>query len=567
MTPDAHSPQPAPAVVDAAETVFLWPVRIEANGELFSKRSDDKTGPSEWLKLYAEWIEKHGEEKGCKTWQRLNDPLDQSFGFPELRPREVGYAEFVYFHPFIERVLYEKNQDRRVMEVLFRNDLKHLNVRLNGAAEPISLDVLRIHMFLFFTDVAIVTVHVKIPPSKGKRDSIEISELIAALDQSRRVYAPYFYQPEKKRPEMVAALFPTNAQWDPPLRLSTLPQGADFQRDTEEVFQKRRPPIAPHWCDLIKPLKAWNECHDQKKRCKESPALYFAQLGDERAFTMAHVASAKVAEFPERFHYGLALQDGVENGWPYAEEFLRKGADVVFYDRFWQPDQNFTTRYAITNYSFLLLTDNSWLSHNVLNLHFRHHYLMLNLLALAQKSSMLIAWERLSDLLREYANTPPTKESREDFHNRHKALAEDLAAYIALFEFSEVSSQLQPKQLFEILRTQIGSKALSEELMRQVEFARNVELTNFQEQETKNQTKLQRIANAFIPAALALSLLGLSIGTTENAGLDGWLQGKFGFGLESINPAILLRELGLIALVIYLAYKIYGGYLRRMDKS
>jgi len=59
---------------------------------------------------------------------------------------------------------------------------------------------------------------------------------------------------------------------------------------------------------------------------------------------------------------------------------------------------------------------------------------------------MLIAWERLSRMLRDYANTPPSR--RNEFHDTQKWLSEDLASYIALFEFSEVSNQLQGLELF-----------------------------------------------------------------------------------------------------------------------
>ncbi len=167
----------------------------------------------------------------------------------------------------------------------------------------------------------------------------------------------------------------------------------------------------------------------------------------------------------------------------------------ALYDRFWHQE----TRYLITGYIFIQATRFSGFTFNVLRPHLTGHYSKLCFFSLLQKASVLTFSHRLTELMRNYNNTTG-RHSRKQFHLANKWLAQDFAAYIALYEFTEVSNQLQAVELFELLRRHLQLKPLFDELHLQLNYSAQVENANYEEH-------LSSFARFWVPAAVAFAWL------------------------------------------------------------
>lgn len=514
--------------VHALNNTLLWPFSLQAQGNLFKLRGNDKKSPSDWLRGYADHIEK----ESAGTWRRVANPLGEYFGVPRQYQPEQQYAEVVYFHQFFRKLFYETDPRRRAMEVLVREDVAFLDLAISygdpskNPPKDIRLKVLRTQLFLFPTDLAILAVELEAPADPP----IDFSLALDLLNQVRRFYPPYFSLSKACIP---TEDHPVSAQFLDTSGAPLGPQSKDFQKASEliqSVHQSAQLPISPHWAWLLQPLTPWQEVaqsevaqdtSEDRARERRPNKLCFDQLGDERAHSMVRIALPEPHKLRTFNMYRLAYLDHSAGGFAYNPDFLKQQAAKIFYDRFWQKQTRWmSTRFCTTPYSFIMLTSTYQLNESgglgpILLGHFRHHYFLLNLLAVMQRGSLLIFWDRLSNLLRNYSTEG---DNRQEFHINQRWLSEDFAGFWARFEFSEASNQLQPLELFDMLRNNMRIEQLSNDVSRQMQFAREIEEGHYQE-------GLTRIATLWIPASLAFGFLGFSYGFD-----DLWTWSKTGGG-------------------------------------
>jgi len=468
------------------DTILFWPLSLHATGALFEARANEKRPPSDWLQAYADYVSEN------TPWHRCEDPLKEGFGVEGLYDEKSSFAEFVYFHPFVEKILYPGAKGR-AMEVLYRRDVTGLQLKLAGDSEPIQLAVKRLQLFLFTSDLAVIAVHLSLPCI---RTAFSFHHACDLLNTVRRTYPPFFVGGQPGQSPLWAA-------WK--LHDGTLSVKGDYENWGElaqSVLETKTPPVVAHWAFLLKKLEPWTPVGlaqlSVEQRKKELTQLYYEQLGDERAHAMVYLALDDPSLLPENQQYRLAFLDQGGEGWEYNPDFLQPQAKDIFYDRFW----HVKTRYMVTGYSFGLLTTSG--APPYLFQHFQQHYFMLTLLALMQKNSLLIFWDRLTNLLTHFSATSG-REARETYHNEQRWLAQDFSYYLARFDFSEVSNQLQPLELFDMMRRNMRLDKVKAEVLQQMEYARDIENSNYEEGLTK-------LANRWIPVSLALAFLGLSIG-------------------------------------------------------
>jgi hypothetical protein len=511
----SYTTPPLPSVRDL-DVILLLPFGIKPISKaLTAARHDVSKPPSLWLGQVADQFASGHDEQG---WKHLRDPFHEKFGFPDLYSTDQKrFAEFTYFHPFIQRILYSRPDDGPRMAVLARKDICQLALTLNDKTS-LKAAVRRAQMFIFTTDLAVLAVQLHVSGEQLALAADNRSTLAPAydfLDQVRRIYTPYWKEGDSP------GQTPLTARWLDKDG-SQIGAAGDYRclSQVEETIQDREPPLMAHWQSLIEP---WND---------QPAPIVFQQLGDERCYAMVYLSLDRPQDLPEQLHYRLAFLDSWGAGWAYNPSFLAAQDNSIFYDRFWCTPEGMTTRFMSTGYSFAILRDDDP-DAGYLHDHFQNHYFFLNLLALMQKSSLLITWDRLSVVLKNYANADPSR--REDFHWEQKWLREDLADYLALFEFSQVSNQLQALELFEMIRKNLDCGRLFDEVMCQIEFACNVEQTNYEETMQDNALRLtdrqiqlsqianhlSEIANRWLPLSLALMFLGMSIALDD---LNYWVR-------------------------------------------
>jgi len=504
--------------VNALNNILLWPFSLQAQGDLFKVRGNDKKSPSDWLNDYAKHIEKQSKD----VWKRVANPLEEYFGVKDLYLPEQQYAEVVYFHQFFRKVFYETDPRRRAMEVLVRKDIGFLDLTISYGdpkkcpTRDISLKVLRTQLFLFPTDLAVLAIELEAPIDPG----FDFALALDLLNQVRRFYPPYF---TLTTPCIRTQENPVAAQFLDKCGAPLGPQSKVFQdasASIQAVHQSAQLPLSPHWAWLLQPLTQWREISKDElsqsssediAREKRDSNLCFDQLGDERAHSLVRIALPDPHSLPESQTYRLAYLDSSGAGYAYNPAFLQKQDANIFYDRFWREGIGWmNTRFISTPYSFIMLSDTYQLNESggfgpMFLGHFRHHYFLLNLLAVMQRSSLLVYWDRLSNLLRNYSTEG---DNRLEFHTNQRWLSEDFAGFWARFEFSEASNQLQPLELFDMIRKNLRVEQLSSDVSRQMQFAREIEEGHYQE-------GLTRIATLWIPASLACAILGFSLGTED----------------------------------------------------
>jgi hypothetical protein len=479
------------------DATLLWPVRIQAQGDLYQKRTDDRCRPCDWLEAYADWL----ASTGTSRWRRVHNPYREKFGAPRIYPEDrLLYQEFVYFHPFIQELLYEPRRDRHAMVLLVRDDVRHLAIELRSR-QRLRFQVECVQFYLFTTDVGILAVHLT------HRDETSLHTAMDALNEMRRVYPPYW------KSGGPAGDAPISAQW---LDAAEQPLGVAGQYDSaapycREVAECRRPPAAAHWRSLMDPVRPWDAPPPGSRREFMEGGLFYRQIADERMPVQALLAADRSSTISDAEYMRLTFVDAGASDWASAKEFLMVQKGDHWYDRFWHNG----TRFLVTGYSFIAVTGDAGFARDHLRNHMRHHYFKLFLLAQMQKASLLVAWERLSELMRDYAAESASDASREEFHRRHRWLAADLANYLAVFEFSEVTNQLQGRELFEMIRRNLGSRELYDEISKQIQFALDEERTHFNERITTNQQSLNWSLGALSIAVAALSVVSSLAKSTE----------------------------------------------------
>jgi hypothetical protein len=151
-----------PTQVEHMDIVLIWPFRMQPFGDLKEARDDSSQAPQKWLEKYSGWI---CTENTPKVWKDRTDEKR------DLTNREV-YSEFVYFHPFVQDLLFPrprrdpKTESGPMMRVLERSDIQglHLDVKYDrDCTIPIDLPVDDVRLHLLITDIGILTVRLRVP--------------------------------------------------------------------------------------------------------------------------------------------------------------------------------------------------------------------------------------------------------------------------------------------------------------------------------------------------------------------------------------------------------------------
>jgi hypothetical protein len=389
------------------------------------------------------------------AWQPLDDPYDRHTSQNPQTP----YQEFVYFHPFVQRFLYPSSGQKKSFRLFQRIDVSKVRIDLqmdNGAVSE-TLNVDRVHLYLFDTEIAILAVEI----SAG--GEIARESVLAIEDQFRRVYPPFWKSlGTPDAPVYVGGQCPLGVQW---LSAEGAPLGHASNYDQAFYFtaavnpkggEARRVPVAKHWAWLLGPL--------QPGLSAQPGPIGFEHVEDDRIPSMVYLQCRE----PEMISPGDLMRhcfyDGVGDAahYPYNPKFLADFEKQFLYTRFWEPDRpgGHKTLYMSCGYGFTALMKNDGLSDTVLREHFRHHYFQLGLLAHFHRASLLRYSRRFNAALLNDPDSHP-KEMRD--------LREQFGRFIATSWFHEVSNQEQGRELFELWNRQLGSERLMKNILAEVE--------------------------------------------------------------------------------------------------
>lgn len=444
--------------------ILFWPFRFEGNG------GGD-------LQKFLE----------CSSlWHRDEDWLKRDYRCDQARPDETAYAEFVYFHPFVQRFLYSEDSSVSPMKVWRRDDIVGAEVQLADRECPIvrlSVEQVRLFWFDLRDDhgVGILTLEV------AATTPLPLSTVQNLLDQFRRVYPPYW---EKG----VAGRFPQWVTWE-----TTDGSKLNCTQETFSQFwnwadKKRTYPVGKHWRSLlygkVDPVPSW---FDKLRQIEDErmPTMTWLAMDDPRQLTCGDFVRLCFAD-----------ESGSSDNLPYAPTFLKNFERDYCYDRYWAhgslDDEKsgaqswMTTRYMNCGYAFTMVGQAGGFYTDAVSgalSHFRNHYFTMGLIAHFQKAALL----SFSDCL----STDVSKPEDKGLHKNARKTLRRLIDFTDRYWFIDLSNQLQARELYSGWRQHLGLDTLYAQVMDEAD-----KLSSYLEGE--NEVRLQWIVGA---ASVVVGLL------------------------------------------------------------
>jgi hypothetical protein len=457
--------------------ILIWPLKIEP-----------EPTARDWIDSLEKFM------TAASAWRSANDLYSAGDGdSTKTNEEHTRYAQFVYFHPFVQQLLFSKDTSP-VFRVLRRDDVKKMHVKL--ASSEHLLDVLRVRLYLVRTGIILLVVEVK-----GK--AIDLHEVQDLADSIRRSYPPFW------RDNGEAGLCPREVTWLNEVgRVLSQSNYGDAASHMANVREHRHPPVCSHWQWLLEPLRA------------DALQFRYRHIEDERIPSMCYFAFADPTQLTDGDFFRLGLMDGRGNSasLPYAKPFFSDFIKQSSYDRFWDPTtpghEWMTTRYLCTDFSFVMIgrmepgfyanAENGALAH------FRHHYFQMGLIGHLQKASLLLFAGRLAEFAAGTAESP----SRDRNYRKIEKLVSDIADFTGRFWFTELSNQLQGRELFTLWSQTMGTNRLFQRVMDSTRFVQQ-DLADYERyRQTRAALSLTKVGAYGVPLNLML-MIGLAVAATN----------------------------------------------------
>lgn len=449
--------------VDHLRSTLFWPLTLDLP-PVADDRANRRRGsqPIEMTRHVDEQV-----ARLCGTrWEYVHDTLehiprpkdDSKVEQAELDAEydRAAYAEFTFFHDFIQRSQFSKPHDTQDAKMapfrLFRrSDIGFLDITLQGRGgngeRHFRLDVERVNLYVYRTGVAILALEVSTTtfpgccetPNNGEfaketLRQLKLDDVLDLNDRIRRAHAPFLLpDPVCSAADFIADCPPANMvvlryAWrgkkteaeEAGTLLATYDTRDDVMKNggkTHPLRQRLRamgkhereiPPFeALRWlveCDTPGKEDAcgWNIAPAMSKNItwrhvadERLPILSSVTLTDERAYRDIDRGNWMRLCFVDK-----AGQDR----FPYASEFVDTTWKEHVYDRYHYPEPknadepestDAPARFLMSGYSFLAVSY-GWFFENHIRMHMRRHYYQLMLLAQAELAVMLSFSSRIT---------------------------------------------------------------------------------------------------------------------------------------------------------------------------
>lgn len=434
------SPTPWPATnipVKAFHHTLLWPVLMRGPA---AGKGEAEQNVDEFVKAFvaAGWAEQVGANNGVHA--------------------DYTYGEVVYFHPFVRDFLFgdgkAEPKDRAVRRFT-RTDATGVTVGIMTGTDQFTttLKVERAELLLLRPRVAMLLVEVSNrdpqaagEPTLGPRTPLTLHQALLVQSRLRHLYPPFFIGNSHGD-------CPAKVEWHglPPLGLTekytpaTLP--GTFGQFTRVGAE---PPVYDHWRQwfgcAVEPLRsaadrtAVGKLYLQQLLDDRLPGLSF--LGVDAPDTVSPADLDRLPAFdPPDLSYDPQFTDALRDGFRYT--------------RF----RHWGTTYFGNGTSFAMLTSAG--GPPFLLDHFRRHYTHLAVIAQFQHAALLYFADELADTAKMLANRKDESEfSDKNWRDRIRTIQHRFLKFRTRSYFTEVSHQIQGKDLFAFWLKHLGTAAL-----------------------------------------------------------------------------------------------------------
>jgi len=533
--------------VELHRSVFLWPLTLD----LALDAVDEAGAIGRAVEgMIGRLLKLKRDSKAI--WEKVEDPLDHLAPPPDadaaaiLTNRKEAYAEFAYFHDFMQHFLYRKTggEAGAAFHLFRRSDVKAVEVRFK-AGEPVqSYCVRRLNLYVFPLGVAILVLELE--RELGKEKTCSLSQCMVFNDRFRRSHAPFLdVQTQAPRPGGGPAFFapdgfvPHEVVWlgaggHPMASFNTADDVADLPgRLSDLADDARKVPPFRHWRWLINAGLdgGWLFAGTEGEH-GESVSMW-RHVADDRLpvhVTLGLTDEAAYRAITEGDWMRLAFVDGPDsNAYAYARAFLEKTWADHAYDRFhYAPNENSfePSRYLLTPYS-LIAVGTGWFFNTYIQMHMRRHYFQMMLIATFEQTALLSFSSRITRAVT-YLQDGKREQKQEQFEETLIEIERDLLQFVHRFRFTGVSGQLQGMEMLAQLRARKGLDSLYADVKDELQTANSFLTTIAQKRQTEAATRLSVVATLGVLFGLAFSFLGMNVLITKEVleAMGAWSGGE-----------------------------------------
>lgn len=391
------------------------------------------------------------------TWQLVEDEFGNGAGSFQER----HYREFVSFLPHVQRFLYGDAEGptrgltdaEAPLKVYRRTDIAAVRITLKPGAEPVTCRVAHVDLH-FFHDVDAMILACELEAA-----DLPLATVKDIVYRFGRAYPPGWTA------EGEPLHCPHRAEWlghdGGVLAVSDYERRQDY---LDFVGHHRAPRVAAHWSFVLAPFRSYAEAG-------ATGQLLYRQIEYYRMPEMTYLVVDRLADLSRADYVRLTFASGPgkRDETPYSGRLLADFESRYCYDRFYDERgrgaaQN--TRFMSCGHAFTVMAEgrDPALFDNERGLlgQFRHQYYLLFLISHFHKASILMLSDRLVATIKRL--DPKSPRSVVTFRRAVYALQESFMRFTQRYWFTEVSDQVQARDLFQMQMAHLASEALYKDL-------------------------------------------------------------------------------------------------------
>ena len=414
----------------------------------------------------------------------------------------IGYEEFVYFLPYVQRFLYgvgdEGTGRQSSLHVFHRHDIKQAQIQVREGESEIALEVLRTRLYFFYDiDVALLVLEVA-------GNELPLADAVELMDRFGRPYPPAWdaLMHGAHSPDKVTFLGENGV-------VLAESDYRDQSKYLSLVRNSRQTPISRHWEYLLQPMQPVYA----EPVPGAAPALRYTQLENKRIPVMSYLTfdDPRVLSRGDIVRIGFAAKWGDSDSLPYSEKFLANFERDNCYDRYWEAnanEHNMDTRYLFCGLSFAAIS-RAGPGSEILLRQFRHQFYQIALIAHFHKAALLSLSNRFSRAV-ERLNVRDF-ESVKSFKRDVRQTLEVFLRFNHRYWFHEISNQVQASDFFKYWSRELDSAALYAEVREEARDINEYLDADRMRKQTDNAMRLTVVSSCGMVGTVVTGFLGMNL--------------------------------------------------------
>lgn len=473
---------------------------------------------SEKDKILSEQIDlKHIPVSGFSMWERVQIDNENSYrtvaSGKDLEERMELFGERQYFFNFVHPVLYDiKGNENPLINHYERKEPKSSDVRyiIRVKDRKYILKIDSINLNMYSTGVGILSFYL-INDSENQKDESSVRD----INQFGRRIMPANCGEFKadSRSLLASSIEITGLKGEPQRYIDRFDYSIQATGDTKGLSSVWEPAVFID--SLIKDL---------------SDELEVTPVIDDRMYVNCWYGNDTLSAEAKK-NASDEKSDFVKGNFWYKYVFIDNGnspdddtcqnlkmKEKLLQDSTYFRWQQFGTLYGISRYSFVLLSNRSSFSCNILAMHMRTIYSRMFELIIIQRASML----RFSAEVTKVSTL--SGKNRNEIAVRISSLYKEYIRFVNQIYFRSVTMQDQGLELYEILKNQFASDEQIKDLDSEIEELHRYVMLLVDQDRNDNSEKLNKLAAVFLPATVVAGILGMNRFCDLEANTDFWIH-------------------------------------------